>query len=141
MVRSPLSVATEILKAAGHPARIRILAMLRPGGLYVSQVTAALELAVSTVSAHLADLKRAGLVAERKDGRFVFYRLAEDSGADLLLQCVMGRVSNDPLVVADARLARRLRKIPVETLCRGGVDLRRLRQKRRAKARGGRAAR
>jgi ArsR family transcriptional regulator, arsenate/arsenite/antimonite-responsive transcriptional repressor len=141
MVRSPLSVATEVLKAAGHPARIRILAMLRPGGLYVGQMTAALELAVSTVSGHLADLKRAGLIAERRDGRFVFYRLAEDSGADLLLQCVMGRVSNDPLVVADARLARRLRKIPVETLCRGDVDVRRLRQKRPAKARGRRAAR
>ena len=80
----PLQSAIGVLKAMGHPVRLRILAMLRGGELCVCQMTALLDLATSTVSAHLADLKRAGLVTERKDGRWVFYRLTdEDSGIGL----------------------------------------------------------
>ena len=51
-----LRQASGVLKAAGHPARLRILNMLRPGALCVCQITAVLQLAASTVSAHLAEL-------------------------------------------------------------------------------------
>lgn len=130
MADSRLSRATEVFKAAGHPARLRILGMLRPGGLCVCQITAVLDLAVSTVSAHLAELKRAGLVVERKDGRWVSYSLAEDIETSGLLERVFGLVGADPQVEADARLVRGLRRIPVETLCRADLDLGRLGLKR-----------
>lgn len=126
MAESRLSQATEVFKAAGHPARLRILAMLRSGELCVCQITAVLELAVSTVSAHLADLKRAGLVAEHKDGRWVSYRLAGDSQAEGLLERVWALVGGDAQVEADARLVRGLRRIPVEDLCRVELDFTRL---------------
>jgi ArsR family transcriptional regulator len=45
-----------------HPVRLRVLSTLRGGELCVCRITALLGLAVSPVSAHLADLKRAGLV-------------------------------------------------------------------------------
>ncbi len=59
MTRSPLSNQVDRYKALGHPVRLRILAMLRDGGLCVCQITAVLGLASSTVSAHLAELRRA----------------------------------------------------------------------------------
>src|SRR5512134_3878566 len=120
---SRLSQATEVFKAAGHPARLRILSMLRPGGLCVCQITAILGLAVSTVSAHLAELKRAGLVVERKDGRWVSYSLAEDAAATGLLGRVWALVGADPQVEADTRLVRGLRRVPVEELCRVDLDV------------------
>jgi DNA-binding transcriptional ArsR family regulator len=100
--------------------------MLRGGGLCACQVTSVLQLAPSTVSAHLADLRRAGLVVERKDGRWVTYSLAPEPGTAALLEQVWAQVEEDPQAEADARLVRRLRRIPVEELCRVDLDFTRL---------------
>lgn len=140
MPESRLNQATEIFKAAGHPARLRILNMLRPGGLCVCQITAVLDLAVSTVSAHLADLKRAGLVVEHKEGRWVSYSLAEDAEASELLGRVWVLLGDDPQVEADARLVRGLRRIPVEELCRVDLDFTRLGLRRQAVRQTGKTA-
>ncbi len=118
------------LKALAHPGRLRILAMLRGGELCVCQMTAVLDLAASTVSAHLADLKRAGLVGERKDGRWVFHRLGEGEAAAALLEPIWRAIAKDAQVEADARLLRDLRKVGVEELCRVDLDLKRLGIKR-----------
>jgi ArsR family transcriptional regulator, arsenate/arsenite/antimonite-responsive transcriptional repressor len=122
----PLSATVDVLKALAHPVRLRMLAMLRGGELCVCQMTAVLDLAASTVSAHLADLKRAGLVAERKDGRWVFHRLEEGEAAAAHLEPVWRAIARDPQVEADARLLRGLRKVGVEELCRVDLDLGRL---------------
>jgi DNA-binding transcriptional ArsR family regulator len=121
-----LRQATDVFKAAGHPARLRILGMLRSGSLCVCQVTATLGLAASTVSAHLADLKRAGLVVEDRNGRWVSHRLAEDPATTALLERVFALIDDDPQVAGDAQLVRRLRRIGVESLCRVDLDLARL---------------
>lgn len=113
-----LAGASELFKAVGHPARLRILEMLRGGGLCVCQVTAVLELAASTVSAHLAELKRAGLVVENRDGRWVRYSLSSTPAARPLLERVRALVAGDPQVAADARVLKELRRVPLETLCR-----------------------
>lgn len=120
----PLQSTIEVLKAMGHPVRLRILAMLRGGELCVCQMTALLDLATSTVSAHLADLKRAGLVMERKEGRWVFHRLADEP--PVVLASVWGTVSKDAQVQADARLLRQIRKVDIAELCRVDLDLDRL---------------
>jgi DNA-binding transcriptional ArsR family regulator len=93
--------------------------MLRPGELCVCQIAAVLGLAVSTVSAHLAELRRAGLLVERKDGRWVSYRTAEDRAARAVVERVWDLVGGDRQLAADARLGRSLRRIPVEMLPRG----------------------
>ena len=116
-----------------HPVRLRMLSMLRGGELCVCQVTAVLELAASTVSAHLADLKRAGLVEERKVGRWVFHRLAEEASARPFAP-LWKSIGDDPQLAADARLLRDLRRVPVEDLCRVDLDLRRVGIKRRPPA-------
>jgi DNA-binding transcriptional ArsR family regulator len=126
----PLSATVDVLKALAHPVRLRILAMLRGGELCLCQMTAVIDLAASTVSAHLADLKRAGFVAERKDGRWVFHRLAEGEAASVHLEPLWRSIARDPQVEADARLLRDLRRVDVEELCRVDLDLGRLGIKR-----------
>jgi ArsR family transcriptional regulator, arsenate/arsenite/antimonite-responsive transcriptional repressor len=126
MSTSPLTALVEVYKALAHPARLRILAMLRGGELCVCQITAVLGLAPSTVSAHLSELRRAGLVAERKDGRWVAYRLAESEAEGLLMEQFGIYLEKDANARADAELLRALRKVPLERLCRADGDLARV---------------
>lgn len=121
-----LHQATQVHKALAHPARLRILAMLRSGELCACQVTAVLELAPSTVSAHLAELRRAGLVSERKDGRWVHLRLSRAAGIRQILKSVWRQLQGDRQVDSDAAVLQELRAIPVEDLCRVDLNLERL---------------
>jgi DNA-binding transcriptional ArsR family regulator len=121
MNASPLDRLVGQHKALGHPVRLRILALLRAGELCVCQITAVVRLAPSTVSAHLADLKRAGLVEERKSGRWVHYRLADRlPGA---LRPLWADLEGDEQPRVDAELLRRVGAVPLASLCRGAVDL------------------
>jgi len=124
MANSPLDVTVRHLKALGHPARMRIAAMLRAGELCVCQMTAVLKLAASTVSAHLAELRRAGCVVERKEGRWVFYTLS-DEGASLLASLAPD-LGDDAQLAADDAVVAKLRAIGPEELCRVDLDLRKL---------------
>ncbi|HEY7510975.1 MAG TPA: metalloregulator ArsR/SmtB family transcription factor [Vicinamibacteria bacterium] len=123
---SPLAVAVRTYKALAHPVRLRLLAMLRGGELCVCQMTAVTGLAASTVSAHLSDLKSAGLLVERKEGRWVSYAWSTDGDARRVSAELQTRLVGDPQVAADARLVRDLRKVEVEELCRVDLDLKRL---------------
>jgi DNA-binding transcriptional ArsR family regulator len=124
MTNSPLDLMVRRLKALGHPARMRIAAMLRTGELCVCQITAVLQLAPSTVSAHLAELRRAGCIEERKVGRWVFYTLS-DEGAILLAPLVPAPLEDARLAV-DAEMVAKLRAIGPEELCRVDQDMTRL---------------
>jgi len=108
------------LKAAGDPTRTRILKLLEDGGLCVCQVQAVLRLAPSTVSKHLAILRNAGLVEDRRDGKWTEYALAgggSNSFANAVLRMLRGPLDRDPLVVADRRRLREVKAIPLVELC------------------------
>ncbi len=126
--------SVEAYKALAHAARQRLVAMLRAGELCVCQLTAALDLAASTVSAHLTELKRSGLLVETKTGRFVKYRWSAEPAVEKLLNELTARIAKDPQVVADAKLIRSLRKVGVEELCRAELDLARVGIRRPAAA-------
>jgi len=113
-------------KALAHPARVRILLMLRAGELCSCQITSVLKLAPSTVSAHVAELRRAGLLSERKEGRWVHYRLAQAEDTAETSNGLWKRLRRDPQVRSDAAIAKQLRKVPVEKLCAANLDLGRL---------------
>jgi DNA-binding transcriptional ArsR family regulator len=123
---SDLARSVSIHKALAHPVRQRLVAMLRDGELCVCQMTAVLELAASTVSAHLTDLKRAGLLVESKSGRFVSYSWSSAPAAKSFLADVVARIAKDPQVTADAKVVRSLRRVDVEKLCRVELDLSRV---------------
>ena len=97
--------------------------MLRSGGLCVCQAAAALGAPVSTVSEHLAELKRAGLADERRDGRWVTYRLAAAPEACAFLEQVWGLIGGDALVRQDERIVRKLRRVSRTDLCEAGLDI------------------
>lgn len=118
---SSLQNLVEINKALAHPVRVRIASMLRGGPLCVCQVTAVVKLAASTVSAHLAELRRAGIVTEQKDGKWVEYRLTETGAHVALLDALLSSLDADARIKADERILRELRKVPLDELC--GVDL------------------
>ena len=76
----------EFLRAVAHPRRIQILEELRTGEHDVASLTHATGLAQSSVSQHLMVLRAHRLVAERREGRRVFYRLRSLELADWLVQ-------------------------------------------------------
>ncbi|MFI5180195.1 MAG: ArsR/SmtB family transcription factor [Thermoanaerobaculia bacterium] len=120
---APLNSLTRLVKAMAHPARLRILAMLAEGELCVCQLTAVLKLAPSTVSAHLGELKRAGLVLEEKRAKFVFYALSPDPAVRTWHRQASETLGNDPSVATDRSVVGRIRRVPVEEFAAAGSDL------------------
>jgi len=70
---------TDVLQALADPTRRAVFERLAQGEATVSEITAGLSVSQPAISQHLAALRRAGLVADRRDGRFVYYR-AEPAG-------------------------------------------------------------
>lgn len=108
------------MKAVSDPTRTRILKLLEGGGLCVCQVQAVLGLAPSTVSKHLATLKVAGLVEDRRDGKWIEYTLIEEvrhPHAKPILDLLRGALDRDPAVVADRKRLREIKTIPLTELC------------------------
>ena len=122
MIAPDLDSAVAVARALGHPARLRAAAMLRAGELCVCQITAVLGLAPSTVSLHLRELKRCGLVTERKEGRWVFVALADEPVASRWIETALASVGDDLQLEKDARLVAELRRLPVAELCRLGLE-------------------
>jgi DNA-binding transcriptional ArsR family regulator len=73
-----LKVQTEqaIFKALADPSRRAIFERLTTGEAAVRDLTASFDISQPAVSQHLAALRDAGLVKERRDGRLVYYRVA-----------------------------------------------------------------
>jgi DNA-binding transcriptional ArsR family regulator len=67
----------EFLGVLAHPHRIRIVQELREGEMDVNGLQAVLEVSHSRVSQHLSVMRTNRIVAERRDGRHVFYRLVQ----------------------------------------------------------------
>ena len=128
MTLTPLARTVQVHKAIGHPVRLRILLMLRDGPLCGCQIGAVVKLAASTVSEHLAELRKAGLVVEKKDGRWVEYRLVDEPSNAALLDAIASGSERDATVRADAILLKALRRVPLEQLCGVGLDLSQLEQ-------------
>jgi len=77
-------VKANLFRVLGHPARVRILELLRDGERTVGTLQAELELDSGGTSQHLAALRRIGLVESRREGTSVHYRVADERVFDLL---------------------------------------------------------
>jgi len=108
-------------KALSDDNRVRVLMLLADGELCVCQIIEMLRLAPSTISEHMAVLHRAGLVEARKDGRWIYYRLADADTAGMVgvaLRWVRDSLENDRQVRSDARRLCAVKRTPVKDLCR-----------------------
>jgi ArsR family transcriptional regulator len=65
-----------IAKALADLTRIRIIAALRNGELCVCELVDALEISQSSLSSHLQICRQAGVLATRKDSRWIYYSLS-----------------------------------------------------------------
>ncbi len=77
-------VKANLFRVLGHPARVRILELLRDGERSVGSLQAELGLDSGGTSQHLAALRRIGLVESRREGTSVYYRVADPRVFDLL---------------------------------------------------------
>jgi len=86
--RSPKSRLFEqfaiIAKALGHANRLELLELLAQGERSVEALAKVAGLSIANTSRHLQQLRFAGLVASRKQGLYVFYRVAGDDVINLL---------------------------------------------------------
>jgi ArsR family transcriptional regulator len=70
-------VKAALFRVLGHPARVRILELLRDGERSVGALKAELGLDSGGTSQHLAALRHIGLVLSRREGTSVYYRVAD----------------------------------------------------------------
>jgi DNA-binding transcriptional ArsR family regulator len=77
-------VKANLFRVLGHPARVRILELLRDGERTVGALQVELGLDSGGTSQHLAALRRIGLVESRREGTSVFYRVDDPQVFDLL---------------------------------------------------------
>jgi ArsR family transcriptional regulator len=73
-----------VAKTLGHAHRLELLEQLAQGERNVEVLAQRTGLSVANASQHLQQMRRAGLVANRRDGKFVLYRLSDDAVLDLL---------------------------------------------------------
>ena len=66
---------SETLKAISDPARREILELLKGGKKTAGEISSKFNLTGATVSYHLSTLKKAGLIAETKYKKYIFYEL------------------------------------------------------------------
>ena len=74
----------SVAKSLAHAHRLELLEQLAQGERSVEILADRTNLSIANASQHLQHLRRAGLVANRRDGKFVYYRLADDTVLDLL---------------------------------------------------------
>ena len=79
---------SELYKVFGDGTRMRILYVLMEGELCVCDIAALLGMTLSAVSHQLRTLKNANLVTFRKEGKTVFYSLADDHVRTMIAQGV-----------------------------------------------------
>jgi ArsR family transcriptional regulator len=71
-------IKANLFRVLGHPARVRILELLRGGELSVGALRAELGLDSGGASQHLAALRAVGLVGSRREGTSVYYRVDDE---------------------------------------------------------------
>ena len=76
--------ASEFLKSMANPQRLRILCLIMEGERPVGEIAEAIGANQSSVSQNLALMRREGLVAPRRDGQTIYYRIAEKKLAKVL---------------------------------------------------------
>lgn len=111
----------NVARALGDANRVRVLLALRGRELCVCQIVELLGLAPSTVSKHMWILRQARLVESRKEGRWAYYRLADQRAPAAVresLSWVSRSVSGSAEIRQDDKRLRSILSVTREELCR-----------------------
>ncbi len=85
-----LSQAAECLRVLAHPHRLRMVQMLLMGRYSVGELADACELPTPMASEHLRLMQRCGFLKSEKEGRHVYYAIAEPHLKDIM-KCIEAR--------------------------------------------------
>jgi len=112
----------DITKALADGSRLRVLTALGDRELCVCQIIELLQLAPSTVSKHMSILRQARLVESRKDGRWMYYRLADGDAPKAVKDAVAWvrhHLAESAQIVRDGKELERILSMDPEQLCKG----------------------
>ncbi len=95
--------AVQLFKALADETRLRILNLIRHRELCVCQIVDVLGLGQSKVSRHLAHLRNAGLVSDRREGLWMYYSMAQPDGilGELLIDLLKKGGDEFPMMSED----------------------------------------
>ena len=112
-----LASASSVLRLLADPTRVRLLALLEHEELTVAELAAVLHLSQPRVSTHLAKLKEAGLVRDRRAGVSAYYRAnSESEEAQRKLIDSLRQSINDALLREDTA------RLPAVLAQRAGIE-------------------
>jgi ArsR family transcriptional regulator len=107
------------LKAIADPGRLRVMALVNKAGeICVCQIEAAMNSSQPSVSHYLNRLKEGGWLQARRQGKWMYYRLAdpEESPWRTVLEVILADAGNSALVQED------LERLKSPVKCNGGLD-------------------
>jgi ArsR family transcriptional regulator len=88
-----------VAKSIGHAHRLELVEQMAQGERSVELLAARTGLSVANASQHLQHMRRGGLVAARREGKFIFYRLTDDSVLDLV--AALSKIAEQHLAEVD----------------------------------------
>lgn len=86
-----LRLKADVFKAMGHPIRLGVVEFLHNREMCVCDIVEHVGTGMSNVSKHLSILKKAGIIADRRDGLKIMYRLTMPCAVEFM-KCVEGVV-------------------------------------------------
>lgn len=112
-MRNQIKELTQIANALSDPNRIRLLAACLDTERCVCQLVELIELSNASISKHLSALKQAGLLASRKDGRWVHYATPESPSPAAVsgLRFVRDHALHDETITADKAKLKQIDQI------------------------------
>lgn len=84
VMKSSATQAARIMQLLSHPDRLLILCLLSEGEFSVGQIESRLDLHQPMLSQHLNRLRQQQLVGTRRDGKYIYYSLADPKAAQIL---------------------------------------------------------
>jgi DNA-binding transcriptional ArsR family regulator len=117
--KGAMETTLDVLKALSDMNRLRIVSALsRYDELCACQITEVLQVTGATASRHLSILQKAGLLDSRKEGRWVYYRLAPPSSTGSLFKWLKESTAEADQLQADIEALEKIVGITREDLCR-----------------------
>jgi ArsR family transcriptional regulator len=108
----------DVFKALADDTRTRIaLLVAREGELCVCELTAALDLSQPKISRHLAQLRHADLLSDRRQGQWVYYRLHPQLPAWISTMLEQALAANAAWLAADVERLAAMANRPVARCC------------------------
>jgi ArsR family transcriptional regulator len=95
-------IKARVISVLANPKRLQIIEILGKAERTVSELASELDIAQATTSQHLAVMRKSGVVETRKEGNFVYYRIADPKIAEAC--AVMSRAIVDMLVSQQEKL-------------------------------------